>query len=297
LEVNVVCRESTVTSAFSNEPLKLLTPRSRGQSVWAYTSSFGGGLVAGDETRLDLGLGTGARCFVGTQSSTKIYRNPGGLPCSHATRARLAEDSLLVFAPALVQPFADSRYAQRQQFHLAPGAGLALVDGFTSGRPARAERWAFAHFESRNEVLRRLPAAPAEKNASPAMESRDLLPQAPKQTPDTSEQEERIFLDAVCLDPADGLLANACRCGRFDCFAMLLLLGPPFKEAAKRLLDEVGGQPVQRRATLLASASPVADGVLLRLAGQDLEPVERELRRLMAFTCELLGDDPWSRRW
>jgi len=50
LTVESVSGQSAVTSVFAQNPLKLLTPRSRGQSVWAYTSSFGGGFVAGDET-------------------------------------------------------------------------------------------------------------------------------------------------------------------------------------------------------------------------------------------------------
>ena len=53
LEVERVFGESTVTSAFATSPMKLLTPRSRGLSAWACTSSFGGGLVAGDQTQLD----------------------------------------------------------------------------------------------------------------------------------------------------------------------------------------------------------------------------------------------------
>src|SRR4029453_14212228 len=112
LHVTLVSQESAVTSAFATSPMKLLTPRSRGRSVWAYGSSFGGGLVAGDQTRLDLQLGPGARCFLGTQASTKVYRNPGLRPCGHETDAILAAGSLLVFAPDPVQAFAQSSYTQ-----------------------------------------------------------------------------------------------------------------------------------------------------------------------------------------
>src|SRR6201999_424001 len=118
LDVELVFGESTATSAAATSPLKLLTPCSRGKSVWAYASNFGGGLVAGDETRLDLRIGPEARCFVGTQASTKVYRNPLLLPCSHTTHATLDSGSLLVFAPDAVQAFAGSSYHQRQEFHL-----------------------------------------------------------------------------------------------------------------------------------------------------------------------------------
>src|SRR4051812_12410043 len=83
LEVDLVFGESTVTSSFAISPLKLLTPCSRGKSVWTYASNFGGGLVAGDQTQLNVRIGSGARCFLGTQASTKVYRNPSQLPCGH----------------------------------------------------------------------------------------------------------------------------------------------------------------------------------------------------------------------
>src|SRR5258708_14015519 len=103
LEVKLVFGESTATSVSATSPLKLLTPCARGKSVWAYASNFGGGLVAGDETRLDLRIGPEARCFIGTQASTKVYRNPPQLPCSHTTRAALEKNSLLAFAPEACQ--------------------------------------------------------------------------------------------------------------------------------------------------------------------------------------------------
>ncbi|HMP84976.1 MAG TPA: urease accessory protein UreD, partial [Verrucomicrobiota bacterium] len=120
LEVEMVFHESTVTSAAASSPMKLLTPTARGKSAWAYTSSFGGGLVAGDKTQLHVTVSAGARCFLGTQSSTKVYRNPAALPCEHTTHATVSEDALLVFAPEPVQAFADSHYSQRQEFFLAP---------------------------------------------------------------------------------------------------------------------------------------------------------------------------------
>jgi len=275
LGVDLVFRASTVTSAFATSPLKLLTPRSRGTSVWAYTSSFGGGLVAGDQTRLDIRLGAGTRCFVGTQASSKIYRNPGRRPCGHTTQARLAPDSLLVFAPDPVQAFAQSIYVQRQEFELAPGAGLALVDWLTSGRAACGERWAFDQFQSRNEVS---------TSADSTLDATRVNPKC-------------VFLDSLKLDSGPGNLAPFQHMGRFNCLAMLLLVGPPLREAAARLLAELSAQPVTRRASLIGSVSPVHDGALLRIAGEDVEAVGRELHRHLACLSDLLGDDPWASKW
>src|SRR6185369_12726631 len=102
--------------------------------------SFGGGLVAGDQTCLHLTLDDGARCFLGTQSATKVYRNPAGRPCGQELIARLGRESLLVLAPDPVQCFAGACYSQRQVCHLGAGASLVLLDWVCGGRVARGER-------------------------------------------------------------------------------------------------------------------------------------------------------------
>ena len=264
LEVELVVGESTATSSSATSPLKLLTPCARGKSVWAYASNFGGGLVAGDETQLDLRIGAEARCFFGTQASTKVYRNPARLACSHATRAKLARGSLLVFAPDAVQAFAGSSYRQRQEFHLASTAGLVLVDWFTSGRVARGERWAFDHFQSRNDIF---------------IDGR------------------RVFVDSILLNSAAGPIESTHRAGRFNCFALLFLIGESMRGAAAKLIAEIGSRPVERAAALLCGASPVQDGAVLRMAGEDVESVSRELKRHLSFLADFLGDDLWARKW
>ena len=260
LEVALVFGESTVTSAYASSPMKMLTPVSRGTSAWAYTSSFGGGLVAGDQTQLEITVGPGARCFLGTQSSTKVYRNPAGLPCSHTTKATLGKEALLVFAPEPVQAFAESHYTQRQEFYLADGAGLVLLDWFTSGRAARGERWAFSYFESRNDVF---------------------------------INGDRAFVDPILL----GSTAVAERMSRFNCLATLLFIGEPLRMAVETLLKDITSRPVEKQATTICSASPVREGALLRIAGEEVESVRRELQNQLGFLHGLLGDDPWARKW
>ena len=147
-----VAGASAVTSAYATSPVKLLVPRARGPSAWVCMTSFGGGLVGGDQTRLTARIGPGARCYLGTQSSTKVYRRQGAKVCHHRTDMRLEADSLLVFAPDPVQAFAGSAYSQSQSVHLAPGASLLMVDGVVSGRMARGERWKFDCLELRNEL-------------------------------------------------------------------------------------------------------------------------------------------------
>jgi urease accessory protein len=264
LGVEIISGQSAVTSSWASSPLKILVPRPRGPSVWAYFSSFGGGLVAGDETNVTLNIGEQTRCFVSTQASTKVYRNPESRPCSHQLVATLGTDSLLVFAPDPIQAFAGSSYAQRQAFHLAPGAGLVLVDWLGSGRAARGERWAFKRFQSRNEIF-----------VGP----------------------ERVLLDSFLLDPADGPLDSPHRMGRFNCVALVLIIGGSVRHAGVRALEDIAARPITRAAPLVCSASPVSNGALLRFAGERVEDVAREIHHHLAFIPALLHDDPWSRKW
>ncbi len=264
LVVERVAGQSAVVSLQAHSPMKVLAPVSRGLSVWACTSSFGGGMVAGDQTELEIQVGEGARCHVTSQASTKIYRNPKGLPCGHVTRATVGPGGLLSYVPDPVQTFAGARYAQRQEFDLAEGAGLVLVDWFGSGRAACGERWAFEHYSSRTRVR--------------------------------SEGQPRL-MDAIHLDGGEGALEGRHRLGRFNCVAMLLVMGIPFEADAARCVEEVGQRPVGRSTDLVLSASPVEGGCLVRAAAVHLEALTREIRSLLTFLPSHLGDDPWTRKW
>jgi urease accessory protein len=264
LQVEQVFRESAVTAAFATSPMKLLAPRSRGPSAWVCTSSFGGGLVAGDRTRLEVRVGPGARCVIGTQASTKVYRNPDGLPCSHTTLATLESGSLLAFLPDPVQPFAGSVYSQRQKFQLAPGASLVLLDWFSSGRAACGERWAFTRFQTRNDVF---------------------------------VAGERSFVESTVLEDAGDPSGSTHRTGRFNCLALLLLVGPQVRSLAGRMLEGMASRPVTTRASLVCSASPIRDGVVLRAGGETVEQVAREIHTHLRSLAEVLGGDPWERKY
>lgn len=264
LGVSLVHGLSAATTAWARTPLKLLTPRSRGESVWAYTSSFGGGMVAGDRTRLDVTIDAGTRCFLGTQASTKVYRNPSRLPCSHELNAAVGENALLILAPDPVQCFAESSYEQRQRFDLHPSASLLLVDWLSGGRTARGERWAFQRYFSRNEIIR---------------------------------AGQPVLIDASLLDANDGALEGTFRGGRFNCLATVALVGPGFEAEAKAILEWVAAQPVTPRSDLVFAASPLREGVLMRFAGVSVEEVGRAIHARIGFVAKLLQDDPWARKW
>ncbi len=264
LRVGTVAGRSAVLRSQARNPLRLLTPRTQGNSVWAYTSSFGGGMVAGDETSLHVQVDSGASCFLSTQASTKIYRNPAALPCAHTVRAQIGEGASLVLAPDPVQCFAASRYDQRQRFDLAADSSLVLVDWMSAGRTARGERWAFSRYSSRNEIWR---------------------------------ADAPVLIDAMLLDSTHGALDATYRGGRFNCLATVVMLGPPLEAHARDTLDWCQEQPVTPGAGLVLAASPLREGALLRVAGISVEEVARAIYQRLRFVRELLNDDPWERKW
>jgi urease accessory protein len=151
-----------------------------------------------------------------------------------------------------------------QTFRLEAGSSLMLLEWYTAGRMAMGERWAFDRVTSRNEVW------------GPS---------------------GRVFRDGLDLDSADGELVAPHRLGRFNCLATLLLLGPAFGRQTMDILGRTRALPVPVGGDLVQSASPVADGVVWRVAGVRHEDVARELRPHLSATADVLADDPWSRKW
>ncbi|HZV34132.1 MAG TPA: urease accessory protein UreD [Verrucomicrobiae bacterium] len=241
-----------------------MIPRPRGPSVLAYFSNYGGGLVAGDEINVTIELDASTRCYFATQASTKVYRNTNRLPCGHTLTAKLGRESLLVLAPDPVQAFAGSHYYQHQEFYLERGAGLVLVDWLSSGRAERGERWAFERYESRNEIF---------------VEGR------------------RLVMDSLLLDPADGAIEGKYRMGRFNCLAMMVIIGGELRKIAAELLARFSKLPVRRGAALICSASPMGDGLLIRIAGEHFEEVRKEINQSLDFLPQVLHDDPRARKW
>jgi urease accessory protein len=264
LELTRVNGRTAVTRAMASSPLRLLTPHGRGTSARVFSSTFGGGLVAGDGIALHVRAGAGTACVLGTQASTKVYRSPAGIASSQRLTLIAEEGATCVVAPDPVTCFAGAVYEQRQEFDLHPGASLLLIDWLTSGRLARGERWAFDRYRTRTDV---------------------------------TVGGRNVFRDALRLDAADGPVAAEHRMGRCDCMALALLIGPRMERPAAELLDWAQAQPITLGEDLIFSASPLSGGAVVRVAGSTTETVGRWLRERLLFVAKLLGEDPWARKW
>jgi urease accessory protein len=254
-------RRSVVTRAFAASPLRLLTPRNHGDAAWVYSSTFGGGLVDGDDLRLDVRVACGATMLLATQAATKVYRSIRGT--SAALRAIVGPGALLAVIPDPVICFAGAIYRQDQRIDLHHEAALVYLDWCSSGRHASGERWQFDRYESRLEIRR------GGRTAA---------------------------IDAIALAPGHGDLAA--RMGRVDVLAVIAIAGERLRGPAGDVLRAVSALPVEKQARLIAGASEIrGGGCLVRLAGTSVEEVARAVRAYLAFLPALLGDDPWARKW
>ena len=261
LDVARVERRSVVRRAFATSPLRLLTPKNHGSAAWVYASSYGGGLVGGDDLRLGVRVGPEASVFLSSQASTKVYRS--GACASLQLDAEVAAGGQLIVWPDPVVCFAGSTYRQEQRVDLSAEAGLILVDTLSSGRKASGERWQFDEYTSRLTV--RYGGRP-------------------------------ILRDALRLSPAEGDLPR--RMGRFDVLSTVVIAGPHWRDAARETLAAAADRRVERGSDMLVAAAPLQDiGCLLRIAGRSTDQVSALIRGCLSSIRLLLNDDPWTRKW
>ncbi|GKS60430.1 hypothetical protein YTPLAS18_39570 [Nitrospira sp.] len=113
-----------------------------GRALLTWLVNPSGGLVGGDVVSCAVDLKDNAHVVVSSPSATRVYRSLS-LPATQHVSLRLGQGSILEWMPELTIPFAGSRYVQRLEAKLAPGATLVIWDAMAAGRIARGERWAF----------------------------------------------------------------------------------------------------------------------------------------------------------
>jgi urease accessory protein len=249
---------TVLATAFATSPLRLLTPKNHGNALWVFLASFGGGLVDGDRIDVHVDAARDTSAFLSTQASTKIYRSPRG--CSQHFVARIADGAALAVVPDPVVCFAGAKYAQSVHIDLAPHASLVLLDGYTCGRAARGERWEFREYASRTTV---------------------------------SRGGQPLLVDATRLDHAHGPIAD--RMGRFEAILSLFAVGPRFACVREAILAHAPHSPGD---AAIAASSPLgADGAILRVAAHRSESASRMFRSSFIALAQMLGDDPFARKW
>jgi len=132
---------------YYQNPLRVLMPVAErpGSEALLFLMNSTAGLLDGDGQLVELDVGSGVRCFVTNQSASRVH------PCPlwHAAARfdiKLVAGSTLCVLPGPTIPFAGSRYHQRTNISLEPGANMVWGDILLPGRTQYAkapERFAF----------------------------------------------------------------------------------------------------------------------------------------------------------
>lgn len=276
IDVAVVRGHSRLVSSRSVQPLKLLSPRADGGSCHVVLSSYGGGMLAGDTIRLRARVQAGARLFVGTQASTKVYKSTSGAVAGQRIEGELAADAVAVVLPDPVVPQAGSRYYQQQHWQLGPGALLLLADWLTSGRTDAGEQFAFSSYHSELRI---------------------------------SRAGRLRVLDRFSFEPETHIATSPANFRQYQTALSVYLVGAPedarFRHLGQQLLAlQMPGRReldfrLPEHACVLSVVQAKDDAYVLRAAARsrlDLQPLVEALLQLAAAE-DVLGYNPWERKY
>ena len=207
-------------------PLKLIAPDPHNSAQKKHVTvvfllTYGGGLVGGDTINLKVSLAEHTRLVLVTQGSTKIFKSPTrAIKSGQTINVKVGQGAALCYLPDPTQPFAESVYAQRQNFFVHPNglSSLCVLDWVSEGRRARGESWHLWSWQGRNEI---------------------------RELDQESGQPGRLLLrDSVMLNddsgPGGSLLQKTNRMG---VFGSLIVSGPLFKSLGQFFLAEFKTQP------------------------------------------------------
>jgi urease accessory protein UreH len=249
---------TVLSAARASAPLRFVQtdfPGSRACSVCVLT--FGGGLVGGDVIEVDVRVEPGATLMLFTQATTKAFRGA----TRQTLRAHVNGGTLLLLSDP-VAPCAGARFEQRTEVTLEGDGSCVVLDGFTAGRVAYGERWAFDRLQLTTTVRR----------------------------------EHLAFRDALRLDAADGPLDA--RMDRFGAFATLSAIGPRVAPLSRALLApaEVTEALVASPGTLPARRGEPSEGAVVRLAATTLAALTHALQKRLGNLPDIGVVDPFASR-
>jgi urease accessory protein len=110
-----------------------------------------GGMLSGDRLDIHIVLEPGAQVCLTTASATKVHPATD-LPAEQSLRIDLGAGSSLEYLPEPTILFREARWRQRTVVHRAADSRLLLSEGWSAGRVARQEVWAFSSLDTSIEV-------------------------------------------------------------------------------------------------------------------------------------------------
>lgn len=110
-----------------------------------------GGVVGGDELRVDAELAAGAHAVITTPGATRFYRSEGAAAVQ-AVRLQLAAGARLEWLPMETIAYSGCIASSQLRLELAPGAETLGWDVLALGLPAAGQAFEHGRFEQRIEL-------------------------------------------------------------------------------------------------------------------------------------------------
>ena len=152
IEVQKVRGKSRVTRSVNISPLKILHPQSPNDCSYVVLSTYGGGMVQGDNVHLDVACHQDSKLYLGTQANTRIYKSINQDQSKQIIDGKLEKKSLAVFYNDPIVPHENSDFVQDQTWNLQENASLLLVDWMCSGRDENGEAFKYKSYTSQIKI-------------------------------------------------------------------------------------------------------------------------------------------------
>jgi urease accessory protein len=111
-----------------------------------------GGVLAGDQLELDISVGPQAKAQITSTGATRVYRCEGMPAATQRVSIHVGENGVLEYLPDPLIPYAQSRYSQSTDIHLAGGASLFWWEVLAPGRFSSGEVFAYDRVHIRNAI-------------------------------------------------------------------------------------------------------------------------------------------------
>ncbi len=143
---------TVMAESFFRSPLQVMKPRyDESGCACVYLLSPTGGVVQGDDYRIDVALAPNSHATLTTQAATKVYAMPVQ-GAAQSLLARIGKHAIFEYLPDPTILFRDANFSQHASFSLARGAMLAMQEIVMPGRLARGEKLAFTQYRSHLNV-------------------------------------------------------------------------------------------------------------------------------------------------
>jgi urease accessory protein len=116
--------------------------------------STGGGFTEGETYRQDIVLEEGAHAILTSQTPSYIYKCDAGRLTTQDNELTVGAGATLEYYMDEVIPYANARFLQSTQVHMAPGARLILIDGLTAGWSEDGAPFQYKDVGLKNRIFR-----------------------------------------------------------------------------------------------------------------------------------------------